>query len=103
MKEKEDLLQNEYKTKKSINVKDISNIIWAMVNRQRFKYTSLQILLYLLTCICLRRPSKNRRRSSIKPHFLLGKAEEKFMHELDAIRIVKTLRKFKLLAQAMLT
>jgi hypothetical protein len=29
---------------------------------------------------------------------LFQKAEEKFMHELDVVRIVKTLRKFKMLA-----
>ena len=39
----------------------------------------------------------------MKPHFLIGKAEDKFMKELDAIRIVRTLRKFKMMAQALLS
>ena len=34
---------------------------------------------------------------------MLAKAEDKFMNELDAIRIVRTLRKFKMLAQALLS
>jgi hypothetical protein len=39
----------------------------------------------------------------MKPHYLLSKAEDYFYNELDAIRIVRTLRKFKLLAQALLS
>jgi hypothetical protein len=33
-----------------------------------------------------------------KKHYLFEKAEEKIMQELDVVRIVKTLRKFKMLA-----
>jgi hypothetical protein len=44
----------------------------------------------------------DRRNLKNKKHFLFEKAEEKFMQELDVVRIVKTLRKFKMLAQAML-
>jgi hypothetical protein len=58
---------------------------------------------YVLTCLCCRNIDKNRRTRGVKPHFLFAKAEDKFMKELDAIRIVKTLRKFKMLAQAMLS
>lgn len=39
----------------------------------------------------------------MKRHFLFEKAEKKFMQELDVVRVVKTLRKFKMLAQAMLS
>jgi hypothetical protein len=34
---------------------------------------------------------------------LFEKASGKFMNELDIVRIVRTLRKFKMLAQALLT
>ncbi len=61
------------------------------------------LLKYVLTCLCFRFVDRNRRKRGIKPHFLFAKAEDKFMKELDAIRIVKTLRKFKMLAQAMLS
>ena len=53
--------------------------------------------------MCLRRINKFRDRKHFKQHFLFKKAEDKFNNELDAIRIVKTLRKFKMLAQAMLS
>ena len=33
-----------------------------------------------------------------KKHYLFEKAEDKFNNELDVVRIVKTLRKFKMLA-----
>jgi hypothetical protein len=54
-------------------------------------------------CLCIRNAVSNRRRDrAFKEHYLFEKAEEKFMQELDVVRIVKTLRKFKMLAQAML-
>jgi hypothetical protein len=52
--------------------------------------------------MCLRKTSDNRRRRVYKKHFLFEKGEEKFYQELDVVRIVKTLRKFKMLAQALL-
>ena len=60
-------------------------------------------MLYVFTCVCFRCKDKNRRNPKLKQHFLFAKAEDKFMNELDAIRIVRTLRKFKMLAQALLT
>ena len=53
--------------------------------------------------MCIRNVAENRSKSKFKKHFLFAKAEEKFMQELDIVRIVKTLRKFKMLAQAMLS
>jgi hypothetical protein len=55
-----------------------------------------------MRCLCIRDSGDNRRESSFKKHFLFEKAEEKFMQELDVVRIVKTLRKFKMFAQAMM-
>ena len=54
--------------------------------------------------MCLRCDEEgNKRLNKFKQHYLLAKAEDKFMNELDAIRIVRTLRKFKMLAQALLS
>jgi hypothetical protein len=44
-----------------------------------------------------------RTRDYIKNHYLFDKAEEKIRNELDVVRILKTLRRFKMFAQAMLT
>jgi hypothetical protein len=51
-------------------------------------------------CLCIRDIGDKdyRRKKYNKKHYLFEKAEEKFMQELDVIRIVKTLRKFKMLA-----
>jgi hypothetical protein len=51
-------------------------------------------------CICIRNIGTKieRRKKNNKKHYLFEKAEEKFMQELDVVRIVKTLRKFKMLA-----
>jgi hypothetical protein len=57
----------------------------------------------MIRCFCIRNINDDRRDKSFKKHFLFEKAKEKFMNELDAVRIVKTLRKFKMLAQALLS
>ncbi|TNV82719.1 hypothetical protein FGO68_gene2428 [Halteria grandinella] len=61
------------------------------------------IFVYAIKCLCLRDTGDDRREKSTKKHFLFEKAEEKFMNELDVVRIVRSLRKFKMLAQALLT
>jgi hypothetical protein len=57
----------------------------------------------MLKCFCLRDLDSKRRKSAYKKHFLFEKAEEKFREELDVVRILKAVRKFKMFAQAMLT
>ena len=44
-----------------------------------------------------------RRKKYIKKHFLFHKADQKIRNELDVVRILKTLRRFKMYAQAMLS
>jgi len=82
---------------------DILSLFFAFLNRARFRYTIFDILEYAIKCICIRDIGDDRRSKSYKKHFLFEKAEEKFMNELDVVRIVRTLRKFKMLAQAMLS
>ena len=82
---------------------DIYSLFFAFLNRSRFKYSILEILVYMIRCLCIRDISDDRKSKSYKKHFLFEKAEEKFMKELDVVRIVKTQRKFKMLLQAMLS
>ena len=82
---------------------DIYSLFFAFLNRARLNYTVYDIFIYVIKCLCLRGTDDNRRDRSVKKHFLMEKAEEKLMNELDVVRIVKTLRKFKMLAQALLT
>ncbi|CDW91220.1 UNKNOWN [Stylonychia lemnae] len=103
IKEQEQSLQKEFKFKDKIEQKDIGNVLFAFLNRSRFSYTIQDIIHYIMKCMCLRNIEENRRRKLYKRHFLFDKAQEKFGQELDAIRIVKTLRKFKMLAQALLS
>ena len=91
-------MSKEYKYKNYVSKKDIGGILFAFINRMRFKYTVKHIIEYIFRCMCLRDIEGNRRNGKFKKHYLFEKAEEKFMQELDAIRIVKTLRKFKMLA-----
>jgi hypothetical protein len=77
------MLSREFKDKKAI---------------ERFKYTISNIIEHISRCLCIRNLEDKRRQSTFKRHFLFEKAEEKFMQELDVVRIVKTLRKFKMFA-----
>jgi hypothetical protein len=86
-----------------IKESDLTSLFFAFLNRARFNYTLTNILEYTARCLCIRSIDPVRRDKSFKKHFLLEKAEDKFMQELDVVRIVKTLRKFKMLAQAMLS
>lgn len=77
---------------------DINGLFFAFLNRARFKYSMNDIYDYVFKCFCLRGTSDHRRERNYKKHFLFEKAEDKFMNELDVVRIVKTLRKFKMFA-----
>ena len=77
---------------------DIYSLFFAFLNRARFAYTFWDIIEYMLRCLCIRDTGDDRRTKGIKKHYLFEKAEEKFMNELDVVRIVKTLRKFKMFA-----
>lgn len=82
---------------------DIYSLFFAFLNRARFNYTLTDIIEYFLRCMCIRRLGKLRNNMTYKKHFLFEKAEERFQNELDVVRIVRSLRRFKMLAQAMLT
>jgi hypothetical protein len=58
---------------------------------------------YFCRCFCLRDLKKNKNLKTHSDHYLFEKAEQKFRNELDVVRIVKTLRRYKMLAQAMLS
>lgn len=103
LKINENFLQTDFKSKKQIKGADIYSLFFAFLNRARFSYTGWDILEYCLKCLCFRDTGDARRENGFKKHFLFEKAEEKFMNELDVVRIVKTLRKFKMLSQALLT
>ncbi len=98
VKGKESLLQNDFKGKLKMQRSDIHGLFFAFLNRSRFRYSIWDILEYAIRCICIRDIGDDRRSKSYKKHFLFEKAEEKFMNELDVVRIVKTLRKFKMFA-----
>ena len=99
----EDKLNHDFKEKSKIDYLDIYSLFFAFINRARFSYTIRDIFAYLFKCMCIRGVSNNRNKSNFKKHFLFQKAGEKFKNELDAVHFVKALRKFKMLAQAMLS
>lgn len=76
----------------------MQNLFFAFLNRTRLRYTLGDIAAFTVRCLCLRGVEDRRREHDIKKHFLFQKAEDKFMGELDAVRIVKALRRFKMLA-----
>ena len=99
-KDKENILQREFETKKEINDTDVNSLFYAFLNRDRFAYSVKQLARYFFRCLWLRDLSKGDYKKS--EHYLFRRAERKLLNELDVVRVVKTLRKFKILAKAML-
>ena len=86
----------DFKGKSKILSVDIQSLFFAFVNRSRFSYSLYDMFEYLLLCLCIRSARRNKRMPSVKKHFLFKKSEEKFANELDVVKIVRTLRKFKM-------
>ena len=98
----EDKLSEEFKNKSRIEISDIKKIFGTIFGRERFQYSFKSIIMYLVHCLCLRRDESFKDIPSLREHYLFDKASSKFSAELDIVNIVKTLRKFKLFAQAKL-
>jgi hypothetical protein len=74
-------------------------MLFAFLNRTRFRYSAGMIRKYFFRCFCCRNLKAIKdRNEDTKQHFLFQKAELKFRQELDVVRIVKTLRRYKMLA-----
>ena len=77
---------------------ELNSLFIAFLNRKRFVYRVKNILRYFMRCLCIRGVNKKSEDIDVKKHALFKKAEEKFNQELDVVRILKSLRKFKMLA-----
>jgi hypothetical protein len=100
---KEHIFQKIFKNKKSIDDHDVKTVLFAFLNRRRFDYTPSMLFTYFWKCFCLRNVKKYKYLEDYSDHYLFEKAEQKFRNELDVVRIVKTLRRYKMFAQAMLS
>eukprot|EP00347_Sterkiella_histriomuscorum_P023730 403333580 len=103
IRQREFAQQKVFKHKKKVNGEDVDNLLLSFLSRMRFKYTLKLIFDYVTRCMFLRDLSRYKNKKHYKKHYLYQKGEEKMNQELDVIQLVKTLRKFKLLAQAMLS
>ncbi|CDW73064.1 UNKNOWN [Stylonychia lemnae] len=103
IKENEIKNAKEFKGKKVLGEDDINSLLMSFVSRMSFNYQMRDILQYLGKCLCLRDLSKKRQKRYYKKHYLFNKGEEKLSQELDIIQLLKTQRKFRLLAQALLS
>ena len=93
---REYMFSKDFKKKKGVVDDDVQSMLFAFLNRTRFKYHANMIFAYFCRCFCLRNLYKNRRDDQYKTHYLFSKAEKKFRGELDVVRIVKTLRRYKM-------
>jgi hypothetical protein len=97
------LLHKNFKDKTQITENDIPSMFFAFLNRSRLDYKTSHIKEYFCNCLCLKDKKKMRHLKGLEAHFLFDKAETKLKNELDVVRLVKTMRKFKALAEAMLS
>jgi hypothetical protein len=65
----------EFKTKERLDFNDITNILVTLVNRKRFIYRITDIIMYLLSCLCIRSLALRRHDPKVKPHFIFEKCE----------------------------
>jgi hypothetical protein len=68
-----------------------------IMKRENFKYSMRYILESIMRCFCLRNLSTVRKDPRANKHFKFDKAKTKLNNELDAVKILKSLRQLKLL------
>ncbi|CDW86714.1 UNKNOWN [Stylonychia lemnae] len=88
--------------KQQLGHDDIDDVLLAFIHRASFTYGLKRMIEYVVKCICLKKSQKLRKDPQGKVHYLYKKGEKKLKGELDVIQLLKSLRKFKLLQQAML-
>ena len=83
----------------------MEGLLFPFINRTRFKYTVFDIVNYMIRCFCLKSLNHRMIESTnlYKKHFLFHKASNRIMQELDVVRIVRALRRFKMFTQALLS
>ena len=73
-----------------------------MINRVRFNYSVVDMISYVLRCVCIRRFNKLRYNTGLKVHYMFKKSEEMLNNELDVISLMKKARQSRLLTQIVL-
>ncbi|CDW82531.1 UNKNOWN [Stylonychia lemnae] len=92
-----------FKEKQWVRNDDVNSLLVSFISRMRFTYDYTSIWQYVSQCLCIRNLGRLRNKKYFKKHFIYHKGEEKLGQELDVVSLIKTLRKFRLLAQAMLS
>ncbi|CDW74033.1 UNKNOWN [Stylonychia lemnae] len=101
-KDREQNVAKQLDEKTQLTFKDLEEVILSIIHRTQFKYGIKKMIDYMFRCICLRRKQSLRFDKQNKVHYLFRKGKKKLKKELDIIKLLKSLRKFKLLQQAML-
>lgn len=89
---------------------DAQLILGNLINRKRFIYSGLDIILYMVRCLCLRsvkdhkkQESKENWDKSYSHHYYFRKGVYKLQEELDVVTMLKSMRRVKLLTSTLLT
>eukprot|EP00347_Sterkiella_histriomuscorum_P002468 403368032 len=101
-KVKENKIGKSMQNKDNLDEEDVNELLVSFIHRTRFLYGTKKILDYIFRCFCLRKLSKLRFDEQNKAHYMFKKGKKKLEQELDVIQLLKNLRKFKLIQQAML-
>ncbi|CDW87303.1 UNKNOWN [Stylonychia lemnae] len=95
--------QDSFRFLKELRSQDVKDLLRSFIYRMRFTYSYKLLFIYILRCFCCRDLRKSKSHHSFKMHYLYQKGEEKLGMDLDVVQLVKTLRQFKLLSQAILS
>lgn len=52
-------IDSELKQRSFLSINDLQTILMNIVSRERFKYSTRDILVFIFTCLCLRKKKKN--------------------------------------------
>ncbi|CDW91852.1 UNKNOWN [Stylonychia lemnae] len=102
IKKNETEFSKKFKDMREIDKNDVHSLLQSFTSRRRFSYNPYQILRFVMKCLCWRSLRQKKLNNVYKEHYLFKKGKEKLEMELDVIQLVKTLRKFRLLSQAIL-
>ncbi|CDW78915.1 UNKNOWN [Stylonychia lemnae] len=101
-KVKEKNISEQLKSVNQLNEDHIDSIMESIINRIRLNYRFRMLVKYYCKCLCLKKLKQITKNEQEKIHYLYQKGRKQLKRELDVVQLLKSLRKFKLMQQALL-
>ena len=93
-------VKNILQQKKHMHHQIREHLINSIMNRQQFKYSKRDLANYFFHCICCKSLKTLRKTQEYRQHFRLLQGEEKFLRELDVVKLLKAVRDVRVMKQS---